>query len=279
MSWLASIFADLAARGILPEAFGFPFVVRGLIAVLILAPLLGGMSHLVVARRMAFFSAALGQAALTGVSIGLIAGEPIASPYGGLFGFCFLAAVWMVFIMRRSALPPDTLIGVFLALSLGLGICLLVLVTRKFNIHQIEGVLFGSLLTVSDTDLVVLVVIGGVAAGALFTLYNRLLLDSISSPLAHVQRISTSRIDYVFVLLLTAAIVVSLKIIGALLVEAFVIVPAAAARNVATSARSSFVIGIGIAFISGIAGISLSAVSQVPTGGAVVLAMTALFFV
>ncbi len=83
-AWLA----ELAGAGRLPDALRYPFVTRGLLAVLVLAPLLGGMSHLVVARRLAFFSTALGQAALTGLTLGLLAGEPINAPYAGMFGFC-----------------------------------------------------------------------------------------------------------------------------------------------------------------------------------------------
>src|SRR4029078_7622120 len=111
---------------------------------------------LVVTRRMAFFSAALGQAALTGVAIGLLLGEPLHAPYGGMFGFCLLATLALVVLKRHATLPPDTLIGVFHALTLGLGLCLLVAVTRQFNVHQVESVLFGSLLTVSDGDLALL---------------------------------------------------------------------------------------------------------------------------
>ncbi len=105
---------------------------------------------------MAFFSAALGQAAITGVCVGLLIGEPLNAPYGGMFGFSLLSALAMVYAKRRSKLPNDTLIGVFLALTLGLGLCLLVAVTRQFNVHQVEAILFGSLLTVTDTDLVLL---------------------------------------------------------------------------------------------------------------------------
>src|SRR5258708_10455385 len=152
MSAVYERLAALAQAGAIPASFGYPFVVRGIIAVLLLGPLLGGMSHLVVARRLAFLSTALGQAALTGLSIGLMLGEPLNAPYGGIFGFCLLCAVGMVYVKRRSALPPDTLIGVFLALTLGLGICLLVAVTRRFNIHQVEAGMVGSLLTVTDGD-------------------------------------------------------------------------------------------------------------------------------
>src|SRR5262249_15325523 len=128
--------AELARRGFLPGDFQYPFLIRGFLCVLVLAPILGGLSHLVVTRRMAFFSAALGQAALTGVAIGLLLGEPLNAPYGGMFGFCLLSTLAMVYVKRRATLPPDTLIGVFHALTLGLGLCLLVALTRQFNVHQ-----------------------------------------------------------------------------------------------------------------------------------------------
>jgi len=111
----------LAQRGVLPSDFQYPFLIRGFLCVLVLAPILGGLSHLVVTRRMAFFSAALGQAAITGVALGLLLGEPLNAPYGGMFGFCLLSTLAMVYVKRHATLPPDTLIGVFHALTLGLG--------------------------------------------------------------------------------------------------------------------------------------------------------------
>src|SRR5262249_17346570 len=108
--------AGLGQRGVLPGGFPDPFLIPGFLCVLVLAPILGGLSHLVVTRRMAFFSAALGQAALTGVAIGLMLGEPLNAPYGGMFGFCLLSTLAMVYVKRRATLPPDTLIGVFHAL-------------------------------------------------------------------------------------------------------------------------------------------------------------------
>ena len=140
----------------------------------------------------------------------------------------------MVYAKRRSKLPNDTLIGVFLALTLGLGLCLLVAVTRQFNVHQVEAILFGSLLTVTDTDLVLLVVAAVGVAFLLFRHYNDLLLDSLSPQLATARGINSAYLEYGFAIVLTIAILVSLKMIGALLVEALVIVPAAAARNIAT---------------------------------------------
>jgi len=273
--WLAA----LATRGVLPEVFQYAFFVRGLLSVFLLAPLLGGMSHLVVARRLSFFSAALGQAALTGLTIGIVLGEPLNAAYGGIFGFCFLSALTMVYVKRHASLPTDTLVGVFLAMSLGLGICLLVAVTKRFNIHQVEAVMFGSLLTVTDTDLALLLGIGCVITLVLGLVYNRLLLDSLDPSLGKVSGVPSAFIDYLFVMLLTAAIVVSLKIIGALLVEAMVVVPAAAARNLARTTRSYLALSVLTALAAGVGGLFISTRLLVPSGGAVVLAMSALFFV
>jgi zinc transport system permease protein len=270
---------DLAQRGLLPSDFQYPFLIRGFLCVLVLAPILGGLSHLVVTRRMAFFSAALGQAALTGVAIGLLLGEPLNAPYGGMFGFCLLSTLAMVYVKRHATLPPDTLIGVFHALTLGLGLCLLVALTRQFNVHQVESVLFGSLLTVTDGDLLLLLAVGVLVAVLLVRDYNRLLLDSLSPPLAKVAGGESAYLEYFFAIMLTLSIVVSLKVIGALLVEALVVVPAAAARNIARSARSYFIWSVVVAFLAGAGGLGVSTKLLVPTGGAVVLAVSVIFFV
>ena len=270
--------AELARNGTLPSDFQYPFLIRGFLGVLLLTPILGGLSHLVVSRRMAFFSATLGQAALTGVSIGLLLGEPLNTPYGGMFGFCLLSTLAMIYVKRRSALSSDTLIGVFLALTLGLGLCLLVVVTRQFNVHQVEAILFGSLLTITDQDLVLLLAVGILVLALLAWQYNNLVLDSLSAPLARVSGSDSGYLEYFFALVLTVSIVVSLKIIGALLVEALVVVPAAAARNVARGTRGYLVWSMAVAFLAGTGGLLISTQLTVPTGAAVVLGASLCFF-
>ncbi len=274
-AWLA----ELARAGKLPRAFEYPFVTRGLLAVTLLAPLLGGVSHLVVARRMAFFSSVIGHGALTGLTIGLLLGAPADTPWIGMLGFCTILGIGISYVKRRSPLSPDTLIGVFMALTLGLGVCLLVAATKTFNVHQIEGLMFGSLLTVTDVDLLVLVIACVVVGAIVAWRYNALLLDSVDTRLASTSKVDTTFVEYLFVVLLTAAIVVSLKIVGALLVEALVVVPAAAARNVVRTTRGYWLVSIAIAFVSGVGGIFISSGWAVPTGGAVVLALSAAFFV
>ena len=278
MSWIYSWWIALAKALGLPDAFQYPFVARGVVAVLALAPLLGGLSHLVVARRLAFFSTTLGQAALTGLVIGVALGQPLDETYAAILAFCLIVGIVMVYVRRHTALPPDTVIGVFMAFTLGLGICLLVAATRRFNIHQIEAVMFGSVLTITDRDLALVLGLGAALGVAVAWFYNLLLLDSLSPPIAKAGGAPTTLVDYGFVVIVTIAITVSLKIIGALLVEAMVVVPAAAARNLARSARGYLWWSIALAAIAGLGGLFVSTLWRVPSGGAIVLALTVLFF-
>jgi len=279
MGWMYEWWIGLAKLLGLPEAFQYPFVARGVVAILMLAPLLGGLSHLVVARRLAFFSTTLGQAALTGLVIGVAVGQPLDDTYTAILGFCLLVGVVMQYVRRQTTLPPDTVIGVFMAFTLGLGICLLVAATRRFNIHQIEAVMFGSVLTITDRDLLLVLVLGTLIGGAVAVTYNLVLADSLSPPVARARGAPTTAIDYGFVVIVTVAITVSLKIIGALLVEAMVVVPAAAARNLARSTRGYLAWSIGIAAFAGLSGLFISTEWRVPSGGAIVLALSVCFFI
>jgi zinc transport system permease protein len=131
---------------------------------------------------------------------------------------------------------------------------------------------------VTDTDLILLVVASIIVALLLFRHYNALLLDSLSPPFAASKGVNSAFLEYGFAVVLTVAILVSLKMIGALLVEALVVVPAAAARNLASGTRAYLVWSIGVAFIAGAGGLWISTRLLVPTGGAVVLAASAIFF-
>ncbi len=279
MSWMYDWWIALAQALGLPDIYQYPFVARGIVAVLLLAPLLGGLSHLVVARRLAFFSTTLGQAALTGLTIGVAVGLPLDNTYASVLGFCLVVGVIMVYVRRTVTLPPDTVIGVFMAFTLGLGICVLVAATRRFNIHQIEAVMFGSVLTITDRDLALLLVLGAAVGVALALTYNTLLSDSLSPAIAKARGASTALVDYGFVVIVTVAITLGLKIIGALMIEAMVVVPAAAARNLARSTRGYLLWSIAIAALAGLAGLFVSTAWRVPTGGAIVLALSACFFI
>ncbi|WP_339534104.1 metal ABC transporter permease [Pseudomonas hunanensis] len=264
---------DWATAGYLPEALAYGFVVNALLAGLMIGPVLGGLGTLVVVKRFAFFSEAVGHAALTGVAIGILLGEPYTGPYGSLFGYCLLFGILLNFLRNRTGLSPDTLIGVFLSVSLALGASLLLMLAGRINVHILENVLFGSVLTVSAQDLVVLGIVALLVLALALPLYNRIMLASFNPQLAAVRGVAVKTLDYLFVVLVTLVTVAAVKVIGAILVGALLVIPAAAARLVSQSLKGFFFLSVLIATISTLFGILLPIVIDlpVPSGAAIIL--------
>ncbi|MBC3459355.1 metal ABC transporter permease [Pseudomonas mosselii] len=264
---------DWATAGYLPEALAYGFVVNALLAGLMIGPVLGGLGTLVVVKRFAFFSEAVGHAALTGVAIGILLGEPYTGPYGSLFGYCLLFGILLNFLRNRTGLSPDTLIGVFLSVSLALGASLLLMLAGKINVHILENVLFGSVLTVSAHDLLVLGIVAVLVLALALPLYNRIMLASFNPQLAAVRGVAVKSLDYLFVVLVTLVTVASVKVIGAILVGALLVIPAAAARLVSQSLKGFFFVSVIIATLSTLLGILLPIVLDlpVPSGAAIIL--------
>jgi zinc transport system permease protein len=262
-----------AGAGYLPEALAYGFVINALLAGLMIGPVLGGLGTLVVVKRFAFFSEAVGHAALTGVAIGILLGEPYTGPYGSLFGYCLLFGILLNFLRNRTGLSPDTLIGVFLSVSLALGASLLLMLAGKINVHILENVLFGSVLTVSGQDLVVLGIVAVLVLALALPLYNRIMLASFNPQLAAVRGVAVKTLDYLFVVLVTLVTVASVKVIGAILVGALLVIPAAAARLVSQSLKGFFFISVLIATLSTLLGILLPIMFDlpVPSGAAIIL--------
>ncbi|EKT4465663.1 metal ABC transporter permease [Pseudomonas putida] len=268
-----------ATAGYLPEALAYGFVINALLAGLMIGPVLGGLGTLVVVKRFAFFSEAVGHAALTGVAIGILLGEPYTGPYGSLFGYCLLFGLLLNFLRNRTGLSPDTLIGVFLSVSLALGASLLLMLAGKINVHILENVLFGSVLTVSAQDLMVLGIVAMLVLGLALPLYNRIMLASFNPQLAAVRGVAVKTLDYLFVVLVTLVTVASVKVIGAILVGALLVIPAAAARLVSQSLKGFFFLSLAIATLSAVLGILLPIVFDlpVPSGAAIILVAGACF--
>ncbi|WP_448176592.1 metal ABC transporter permease [Pseudomonas putida] len=264
---------DWATAGYLPEALAYGFVVNALLAGLMIGPVLGGLGTLVVVKRFAFFSEAVGHAALTGVAIGILLGEPYTGPYGSLFGYCLLFGILLNFLRNRTGLSPDTLIGVFLSVSLALGASLLLMLAGKINVHILENVLFGSVLTVSAQDLLVLGIVAVLVLALALPLYNRIMLASFNPQLAAVRGVAVKTLDYLFVVLVTLVTVAAVKVIGAILVGALLVIPAAAARLVSQSLKGFFFLSVLIATIGTLFGILLPIVFDlpVPSGAAIIL--------
>jgi zinc transport system permease protein len=272
---------NLADQGIIHYTFLYEFVVNGFLCALVVGPLLGGIGTMVVIKRMAFFSQAIGNAALTGVAIGVMIGESYTAPYVSMFSFCILFALFLNFSKNRTKMSSDTLIGVFLSISLAIGATTLLWVSAKVNTHILDTVMFGSILTVNDTDMNVLLVTTLITACVALPLYNQMLLASLNPSLAHVRGINVHLLEYVFVLLVTILTVACVKIVGAVLVEALLLIPAAAARNLNRSIRGFVAWSIIFSTASCLIGIyaPMRWDLPVPSGGAIILTAAMIFVV
>jgi zinc transport system permease protein len=278
MEGLYELISSWAKAGYLPGIFEHTFMIRGMLAAMIIGPVLGAMGTVVVTKKLAFFTQTVGNASLTGVALGLLFGEPIEGTYAGLYGFCLMVALLMTFVKNQTRLSNDTVIGVVLAQVLGIGIIMLVLVTKQFNIHQVEAILFGSLITLTDGDLLALVFTAVVVTIAFFMTFNRTMLVSFNPVLARARGISPVLFEYVFITLMTAVVVASLKLIGALLVLVLIVVPAAGAQNIANNLRQFVWVSIAFSTVSTASGLLLSGLFPVPTGTAIVLVSSFLFY-
>ena len=239
----------------------------------LIGPVLGGVGTMVVTKLMAFFSQAIGNAAMTGVGIGVLLGESYTEPYVSTFSFCILFGLVLNYTKGRTQISADVLIGVFLSISLAIGSSLLLFVSAQVNTHILEAVLFGSVLTVSDTDMNVLIVATILVLAVGIPLFNRMLLSSLNPSLASVRGVRVQFMEYVFVLIITLLTVACVKIVGAVLVEALLLIPAAAARNIVSSMRGFVIWSVIISTVSCIAGvlIPMQFGLPIPSGGAIIM--------
>ncbi len=279
-TWLRETLMALSDSGAFPSIFYYEFVVNALLCSIVIGPLLGCVGTMIVAKRMAFFSQAIGNAALTGVAIGVLIGESYTVPYVSMFSFCLLFGIVLNYTKPRTRMSADTLIGVFLSISLAVGASLVLYVSARVNTHILESVMFGSILTVSDLDMNVLLVVTIITLVVGLPLYNKMLLGSLNPSLAQVRGVNVQAIEYVFIVLVTLITVACVKIIGAVLVEALLLIPAAAARNLCRTLRSFVYTTMVLATLSCIGGIWIPMQWDipVPSGGAIVI-LAAFFFI
>lgn len=278
---IRNFFMHLAEIGVLPDYFKYAFVINSLLSALFIGPILGGLGTMVVTKRMAFFSESIGHAALTGIALGVLLGEPYDSPYIMLFTYCIIFALLINFTRNRTKMSSDTLIGIFLSISIALGGTLIIFVSSKVNSHMLESVLFGSILTVSDRDIIVLFFSTILLILIVIPNFNKMLLSSFNTNLAIVKGVRVKFLEYMFILLITLVTVSSIKIIGASLVEALFLIPVASAKNLSKSIRTFFVYSILFSLISCILGILLPLYFDItiPSGGSIILVAAIIFFI
>src|SRR5262245_55077164 len=230
--------------------FHYDFTVRALVALVLVSLVCGAVGSLVVGGRMAFFSDALAHCAFAGVSVGfllfevLVAGRPDAGEFWDwvtpvMVGFGMLVGYLIAFVRLRTGLASDTVIGVFFAASIGLAAALRNLFQSR-QLFNLEDFLFGNPLQVRAPDLVYLALLLLVTAGVLALTYNHLLLAGFNPSLALSRRVPVKAVNYALVVLLALIVNLCLRYVGALLINALLVVPAATAVNVSRNMRQLF---------------------------------------
>jgi zinc transport system permease protein len=228
---------------------------------------------MIVNNKMSFFSDALGHSALTGIAIGVLMG--VDNYLFSMMGFALLFALCISAVMNSGTSSADTIIGVFSSTGLALGI---VLLSASGGFAKYSGYLIGDILTVQPSEIAMLALILIAVVVIWYFFFNKFMLTSINSDLAASKGIHIQLVEKMFVVIVAVIVTISIKWVGVLIINSLLVLPAAAARNMAKSMRSYHFIAIGISIFSGVSGLIISYYTGTATGGTIVLIAAVIFF-
>jgi len=244
----------------------FGFMRMALLAILITAPLFALMGTLVVNNRMAFFSDAIGHASLTGVGLGVLLG--LADPIWALIGFALALGFGILVLQRSTGATFDTVISLSMSFSVALGV---VLLSRGGNFAKFSHYLIGDILSITPAEIGRLLLTTLLVGGGLLWGYNRVLLLGLHESLARSRGVNAWWTQMFFCAGVVMVVTMNLAWVGILIVNALLIVPAAAARNIARNARQYVLYAVTCALFSGVAGLLISYYANTATGATIVL--------
>ncbi len=253
--------------------FSEPFMQRALLAALFLGPLCAFLGVFVTARRMAFFSDTISHAALTGVALGFWFG--LIDPTWPMVAVSLAVAAGIMWLRENTDLLTDTIMALLLSVSVAVGVIILSLL-KEFR-GELHSYLFGEILAIGPQDVALAAGLFVVVGMGLFWRLSELTLITAHEDMAHVCGVAVRRSNYMFVLVLTLAVAVSIRLLGIILVTALVVIPPAAARNVSTNLRQQIVMSIVFGFAGSVGGTLLAYQLDVPCGPAIVLTCAGIF--
>ena len=267
-----------AIYGIMEKLIGFDwvsydFMKNALIAIIIISPLFGILGTMIVNNKLAFFSDALGHSVFTGMAIGIIIGVIQTDIVMALFGVVF--AILLNYIRGKKTVSTDTIISVFSSLSTAIG---LVILSRGGNFSQYSSLLVGDILSITPKEIVYLILILVTTLVFWCLLFNKLHSISISESLARSRGINIKVIDTCFAVLIALIVMLSIKWAGMLIINALLILPAAASRNIAHNMREYHLFSILISVFTGIVGLILSFYVETATGPTIAILAAIVFF-
>ena len=250
----------------------YDFMKNALLGVLLVTPMFGILGTMVVNNKMSFFSDALGHSALTGIAVGVMFG--INNTLVSMLAFSILLTIAIINVKNAKTASVDTIIGVFSSSAVALGI---VILSYNGGFNKYSSYLIGDLLSISESDILMLIISFIAVLVIWITCFNKFLLVSINHTFAKSRGINVKLYEYIFTILVAVIVTISIQWVGILVISSMMILPAAAARNISNNIRQYHIYSVLIAVTSGILGLFLSYHFGCATGATIVL-ISSLFF-
>lgn len=250
------------------------FMKNAFIAILIITPLFGLLSTMVVSNKMSFFADSLGHGAFTGIALGILLGGMDPMWGATLFSVCFAIAITV--IKNKGTSSTDTIIGVFSSMSIALG---LVLMSFSSSLSKFSSYLVGDLLSISQGQIVLLIFVFIAVITLWVLIFNKLLVTSLNTSLANSRGMNTLLIEIIFTCTIAVIVTITIRWVGLLIINSLLVLPAAAARNISKNVRQYHLFSILIAIFSGIVGLIISYYLNTVTGATIVLVASVIFFI
>ncbi len=252
----------------------YRFMKNALLAIVIIAPLMGILGTMAVNNKMAFFSDALGHSALTGVALGVLLG--IKNEIISLVAFGVLLALVITRVKNKGNASSDTVISVFSSTAIALGLLVL---SYGGGFAKYSAYLVGDILSVTPGEILCLFITLITVVIIWAVIYNKLLLISINRELAASRGIKTVLYENIFVIVVAVVVMLSIKSVGILLINSLLILPAATARNVSKNSRSYLTVSVITSLLCGVFGLVTSFYTNTSAGATIVAVLAVVFFV
>ena len=255
------------------EFLSMNFMKNALLAVIVMAPLFGLLSTMIVTGKMSFFSDALGHSGFTGIAIGVLCGA--AFPIWWAVGLAMAFALLFSFVRSRSSQSADTIIGVFSSTAVALGIFIATMGGGSFT--KFNKYLIGDILSVTPGEIGALALVL-LAVAALWVLCsNQLILTAIHPQLASSRGVKTARNETLFTVVIAVVVTLAMSWVGLMVINSLLVLPAASARNVAKNVRQYHLFSVLGALLASVAGLILAYYLGCSAGATIAL-LLALFF-
>jgi zinc/manganese transport system permease protein len=252
----------------------FPFMQRAIIGAVLMGILGGLLGSFVTLRQLSFFSHAVGHAALVGVALGILLNT---NPTWMLLPFTLIFGVVVLYLIDKTDLATDSVLSIVLSGALAIGVILTSFI--KGYRGNLMAVLFGDILAIDNTDLILtLLVLMASSVFLLSTLPQQILL-TLNSDVAQVQGVPVQLYRYSFVVLLSLAVAVAIKAVGVLLVNAFLVIPAATAKLMSHHFNRFLLFSLVVGCSTSITGMVVSGLFNLASGPSIVFVQFLIFVV